>query len=107
MSKEVVRDSDDLVLRARTDDNLKFSCTTDYDITGYSLSFLVETKTKVIDLSSYCVQTAEKEFIVDVPASIISSIGNTARYKVGTIIDADNKDFLFGGTINITKGISL
>jgi len=94
-------------LRARTDDNLKFSVTADYDVTTYELAFLVETKAGVVDLSQYCVKTGGADFTVDVPSSKIATLRNVFRYKVGVVLDSENTDFFFGGKMTVEKGISL
>jgi len=101
------KDAEKILLKGRTDDNIKFSVTTDYDISSYTISFLVETRTGVVDLSEYCIKTGNTDFIVDVPTSIVSTLENAIRYKVGVVLNSTNKDFLFGGKMNIEKGISL
>jgi len=105
--KYLAKNTSNILLECRTDDNLKFACATDYDITVYPLSFLVETKTGVVDLSSYCIKTSGTDFIVDVPSSVIATLEDALRYKIGVILDENNRDFLFGGRIIIKKGILL
>ena len=103
----LVKDTNNILLEGRTDNNLKFSVVTDYDITVYPLSFLVETTTSTIDLSSYCVKTSGTEFTADVPSSVIATLEDAVKYKVGVILDAENRDFFFGGKMIIKKGILL
>jgi len=103
----ITKNSNNVLLDGRTDDNLKFACATDYNIAAYSLSFLVKTKTGVVDLSDYCIKTSDTDFIVDIPSSVVATLEDALKYKIGIILDENNRDFLFGGRIIIKKGILL
>ena len=101
------KNPNNILLEGRTDDNLKFTCEADYDITAYPLSFLVETNSGVIDLSQYCIKTSAIKFTVDVPSSVMAGLEAAVNYKVGVKLDANNRDFFFGGKMIIKKGILL
>ena len=99
--------ADSTPLSARTNDDFTLSVSVDYDISSLTPKFKLKTSNSVIDWSSYIVKTSSTSFSISVPASKVDDI-TPSKVQYDCILDAGNgeKDFLFGGILTITGGIS-
>lgn len=101
---------DEYDIEAKTNDNFRLSVSTEYDISSASPKFKIQKSTdEVIDLSSHITKTDINTFLIDVNASVLEDIGELkGKRKYDCVLDFGNgsKEFLFGGCITITNGVS-
>ena len=99
---------DEYNIQARTNDNFKLEVATGMNISSFTPKFKVKKDTgDIFDLSSYITLVGTTDFKIDISASEIADIGETiARYDCVLDVGEGNKEFLFGGYITITSGVS-
>jgi len=99
---------DEYNIQARTNDNFRLSVNVGMDITDYTpIMKLKVSDTQIIDFSSYIDKTDSENISIDISASALAAIGDIkARYDCVLDIGSGNKEFLFGGFMTITSGVS-
>lgn len=101
--------ADNYNISMRTNDNYILSVDLGYDITNYTPTMNIKrsTESKVTDLSAYLTKSGSTGFIINIPASILSTL-NQGTYSYDCVLDigGGSKSFLFGGTATIIKGLS-
>ena len=92
----------------RTNDDFNITVTVPYDITLLTPKFNIKKSDgSIIDWSGYVLKTGLTTFIVDVKADVVNTVGVLmATYDCIIDMGLGSKDFLFGGNIEIVKGVS-
>ncbi len=94
-------------LLLRTNDNFEINVDVGYNITAFTPQFVIRKNNVENDLSQYIVKISANTFTLSIHANIVEAIGEMMGVY-DCIIDMGNgsKDFLFGGSITIIKGIA-